>query len=226
VIRDVGSRFTLSLGATGATRDVATRFFATARSIRDVPTRTTVVARTFRNVPSRFVLAGGTRMWLRDITRADAPTAGTKSAVLPVGSATSNSGATNLSLALSGHRGSSQVSRSVASDQNANHQDQLIARFTSDPLATGVVSAQQWTIALAAAEADAHANSYLVASLYVWRPGTSAVVGYVYDSDAPLDGEWDPAERGLVASFSGASVTGQPKDVLVLEVWRHTTGAV
>jgi hypothetical protein len=166
-----------------------------------------------------------TRLFLRDVTSALAPSNGTKSAVLPVVAATSNSGAGYEDLSLLGTKGALQVTRSITADVNTNHQDQYIARFTSPPLADGVIPAQTWRLGIAMSEGDAAADSYLVISLYVWRPGTSSVVGYIRDSDSPLGVEWSATEDGQVVQFSGLAVTGQEDDVVVLEAWRHKAAA-
>jgi hypothetical protein len=171
-----------------------------------------------------------TRFYLRDTPSYEAPTAGKKSAVLPVAAVTDgNSGNPFENRSLLIQKGQtlpdSVISRS--SIANTAHQDQYLGRFTSRKLAAQTITAQTWTLAVATLETNAGANSFTVASVYVWRPGTSSVVGYIYDSDSPLGVEWSTTLDGQVLTFSGAAVTCQLGDVLVMEFWRHaaTQGA-
>lgn len=174
---------------------------------------------------AHFLEGAGEPLYLRDLTAPDAPTAGEKSTALPNAAATNNSGATFEDLSLLPEKGTSQVTRTRATDGNPNHQDQYIARFTSQPLlGTQTVLAQNWRIGIAVNEANAAANSQLMISFYVWRPGTSAVVGYIYDSHTVLGTEWSATEDGVEATFPGNMVVCQEGDVIVLEVWRHTVG--
>jgi hypothetical protein len=163
-----------------------------------------------------------TRLYLRDLTSSNAPTAGEKSAALPVGTFKGNSGTVE-SLSLSTTKGNSDVSTSITSLAQTAHQDGYIARFTSDPLTAQTIPAQSWTCAIKCQESNASANAFFVLSLYIWRPSTSSVVGYIYDSDTALSTEWPTTAAGRVFTISGAAITTQNNDVLVLEVWYHAT---
>jgi len=55
----------------------------------------------------------------------------------------------------------------------------------------------------------------------VWRPSTSSVVGFIYDSDTTLGVEWGTTEDGQVLSPTGSAVTVLAGDVLVISFWRH-----
>lgn len=79
---------------------------------------------------------------------------------------------------------------------------------------------------MATSEANAAANSFTIASIYIWRPSTSAVVGFIYDSDTALGVEWATTEDGQVLSPAGASLAVLAGDVLVIEFWRHATQAM
>jgi len=98
-----------------------------------------------------------------------------------------------------------------------------LSRFSSQALAAQTISANTWTLAAAVKESDANAESITIASIYVYRPSTSAVVGFVYDSDTALGVEYTTSEDGQVYSLSGSAVTAQNGDILVLEYWVHST---
>jgi len=162
-----------------------------------------------------------TRLYLRNVTAANTPTAGEKSAALPAGTFKGNSGAGFEDLSLLTTKGTAQVSKAITSLAQTAHQDLYIARFTSGPLAAQTIPAQTWTLAVATSESNTNANTFTIVSLYVWRPGTSSVVGYIYDSDTALGVEWATTEDGQVLTFSGSSIAVQAGDVLVLEFWAH-----
>jgi hypothetical protein len=162
-----------------------------------------------------------TRLYLRNILAAGAPTAGEKSTALPVGTAGLQSGANTQDRSLLLTKGTTQTSIAFTGLGQTTHQDNYLARFTSLPLSAQTVTAQTWTFALALNEANAAANSQLAPCIYLWRPGSSSVVGFVVDSDTPIGAEWGASEDGIVATVSGAAVTAVFGDVLVLEVWRH-----
>ena len=162
-----------------------------------------------------------TRLFLRDLTAANPPTAGEKSTALPVGTFQGNAGAGFEDLALKTTKGVAQVSKALTSLAQLAHQDSYIARFTSDALAAQTIAANTWTLAVATLETNANANSFTIGSIYVWRPSGAAVVGFVYDSDTALGVEWLTTEDGQVLSPAGAAVVVVDNDVLVLEFWRH-----
>lgn len=162
-----------------------------------------------------------TKLYLRDLTAANPPSNGEKSTALPVGTFKGNSGAGFEDRALKSAIGSAQTSKSIVSLAQTAHQDNYIVRFTSDRLGAQTINANTWTLAVCLAKTVVNANSLLVLSLYVWRPSSTSVVGYIYDSDTTIGAVWGNTEFGQVVTFSGSSVTTQDGDVLVLEVWRH-----
>lgn len=162
-----------------------------------------------------------TRLFLRLLTAADPASAGEKSTALPVGTFKGNSGAGFEDLALRTAKGAAQTSKALDALAQTAHQDNYLARFTSAPLAAQTIAAQTWTLALAVSEANTNANSFIIASIYVWRPSTQAVVGFIYDSDTALGAEWSTTEAGRVVTVSGSAVTTVADDVLVFECWRH-----
>lgn len=163
---------------------------------------------------------------MRDARAPEAPTYGTKSTALPgSGAATDgNSGKSFEDRTLHTVRGQGKPDSIISRTSIANtvHTDQYMARFTSRRLQAQSVAANTWTIGFAFLETDAGANSQLCLSVYVWRPSTNAVVGYIYDSDTALGAEWLATLDGIVTTFSGAAVTAELDDVIVVEVWRHT----
>ena len=164
-----------------------------------------------------------TKLYLHAATSSDAPTDGEHSTALPVGTFKGNSGTGFEDLSMSSLIGTSQTTKSLTSLAQTAAQDNYIARFTSPPLADQTIPAGTWTLGLQSLETNANANSFFQASIYVWRPSTSSVVGYVYDGSTALGTEWVATTQGRVFTVSGSSVTAQSGDVLVLEVWRSAT---
>ena len=161
------------------------------------------------------------KLYLHVATSPDAPTNGEKSTALPVGTFKGNSGTGFEDLSMSSLIGTTQTTKSIAGLAQTGHQDNYIARFTSPPLAAQTIAAGTWTFAVQTLETNAGANSMLAGSLYVWRPSTSSVVGYVYDSDTALGAEWGTTTKGVLVTVSGSAVAAKDGDVLVFEVWRH-----
>ena len=171
--------------------------------------------------------AGPTRLYLRDTPSYEAPTAGTKSAVLPnAASNDGNSGNPFENRSLLTVRGQTLPDSVITRSSIAStaHVDQYMCRFTSRKLEAQTISAQTWTAAVATLETNANANSVTMLSVYVWRPSNSTVVGYIYDSHTALGTEWSTTLDGQVLTFGGSSVSAQAGDVIVMEFWRHTDG--
>jgi hypothetical protein len=148
------------------------------------------------------------------------PTSGEHSAALPAGSsAGSFTSWRAMHTAPAGVAGAASSRLSLAT---TSHQDGAIQGFAI-PLKAGSISAQQWTLAIQVETTSLSAKPRTVLSLYVWRPSTSSVVGYIYDSDTPLDAsDWPTTKAGRVYTFGGVAVSGvQDGDLLCLEVWFH-----
>lgn len=157
-------------------------------------------------------------LYLRNATPPEAPSAGEKSAVLPVGT-TPNTGPPDYSLSLT--IGASALYSGVNTSATTAHQDVYVRRFSSPRLAAQTIAAGQWAYGFNLYAANTAANAFTVLSLYVWRPSTQTVVGYIYDSDTTLGTEWTTSFLGDVATFNGSAVTTIGDDVLVLEAWAH-----
>ncbi len=164
-----------------------------------------------------------TTFYLHDITTSYAPTNDEKSTALPVGTFTGNSGTGFEDLSMSSTKGTSQTSKTITSLAQNTHQDEYLARFTSPTLGAQTIPARTWTLSVATKESATNANSFAVGSIYVWRPSTSSVVGYIYDSASPRNPEFTTGERGEIYSLSGSSVATQVGDVIVLEFWVDAT---
>jgi len=157
-----------------------------------------------------------TRLYFRDIVSPDTPTAGSKSVALPTGTNNSLTANDNESLLLTQ---GSDVQVDITSLGQTARQSARFARFTSEPLASQTISANTWNYTLRNREANNNANAYKAASIYVWRPSTSAVVGYVYDSNAEIGIEWTTNFTNDSSNITGSAVTATNGEVLVCEVW-------
>jgi hypothetical protein len=169
-----------------------------------------------------------TRLYLRAALAAVSPTAGEKSTFYPqVGRLTNlNSGTGFEDLSLSTAKGAAQTSKVRATQaDNTTAQECYIARFSSPALAAQTIAANTWSKGIAVQESNSNANQFMAAGvIYVWRPGTSSVVGAVYDASGTYGTEHTTSEDGEVLNISGSSVTTQDGDILVYEHW--TTGTI
>ncbi len=120
-------------------------------------------------------------------------------------------------------------SGSVAFAKNG-YRDYYVSRFVSPPLVTTGITAQTWTVAVAAKEASLTnpVNTWPINTtsapcdicLYIWRPSTGAAVGTIFEnlsSGATANTGGKTAETGLVSTFSGGAVTAQAGDVIIYE---------
>lgn len=165
-----------------------------------------------------------TRLYLRDLTADNPPTAGEKSAVLPnftLGA--NNATGSQETRALKLVKGPAQTTIAQLGDATTSSRSNYIARYTSDALVAQTFGAGTWNFGLALSEQDGGANSRLLLSVYVWRPSNSSVVGYILDTTSPFTNEWAATEDRYLDTFTGADVTCQDGDVLVVEVWRSSS---
>jgi hypothetical protein len=171
-----------------------------------------------------------TRYYFRVATTAVSPTAGEKSAALPVGNFLGNSGTGFEDLSLSTSKGASQTNKGRNDANIDTHFDSYLARFSSDPIGAQTISTGTWTIA-AQVSASGFTNGFLCPIIYVWRPGTSSVVGYIVDSHSNLftptgfGSGWPTSPTGLAVGFTGGTVTSQNGDIIVCELWSHSQAA-
>ena len=158
-----------------------------------------------------------TRLYFRDIISPDTPTTGSKSVALPNGTNNSLTENDNQSLLL--EQGTSNTLVSITTLAQTTRQSGRFARFTSEPLASQTISANTWDYTLRNRTSNTFSNTYKAGSIYVWRPSTSSVVGYVYDSNAEIGLAWTTNFTNDSSNISGSSVTASQGDVLVIEVW-------
>jgi hypothetical protein len=158
-----------------------------------------------------------TRFFFATDTAAFAPTAGSKSTALPDG--TDNSLTANDSQSLLLTANNSASTESINTLAQTARQSGRFARFTSDRVTAQTISANTWTVVIDTRESNGSADAYLALSAYVWRPSTSSVVGYIYDSNAQIGAEWSLSLGAVTYTFSGSAVTAQTGDVVVIEVW-------
>lgn len=158
-----------------------------------------------------------TRLYFNDATSLNPPTSGTKSTALPDG--TDNSLTANDSQSLSLEQGTTNTTVSITTLAQTTRQSGRFARFTSNELATQTISANTWDYTLRNRTSNAASNTFKAASIYVWRPSTSSLVGYVYDSSAELGSSWVTNYTTDTTNISGSSVSILNGDVLVCEVW-------
>jgi len=157
-----------------------------------------------------------TRLYFRDETSSNAPTAGSKSTALPDGTDNSLTANDSQSLLLTT---ATDVQVNITTLAQSTRQSGRFARFTSDLLASQTISANTWNYTLRSRESNNFADAYKAGSIYVWRPSTSSVVGYVYDSNAQIGSEWTTNFTNDSSNISGSAVTATNGDVLVIEVW-------
>lgn len=86
-------------------------------------------------------------------------------------------------------------------------------------LGSQTIPAGNWQIAFQSLEGNAVSNQFLGLSIYVWRPSTSSVVGYIYDAQAQIGTEFPTAAAYIVATVAGSAVTAANNDTLVIELW-------
>jgi hypothetical protein len=122
--------------------------------------------------------------------------------------------------------GTLQKSVAYTTLNNQNPQQQPIARFLSAPIAAQTIAAQ--FIQFDAAVQQSNTNSSFQANavvLAVWRPGTGALVGTLFDSliGAPLiaSSTTETAPGVQTLAPTSTSVVAADNDILVVELWRN-----
>lgn len=166
-----------------------------------------------------------TRLYLRGdiLPSVDAPSAGEKSTALPAGTA---NGTTPTSYHMSPVEGSSQTSVTVTTLAQTTSQTGCLARFVSNRLPSGTISANTWTFFYASDESNGAANMFLSLSIYVWNTSSGIVRGFIYDNASGLGTEWATSQSAQSITVSGNAVTGSAGDLLVCEVWYNSVQAM
>lgn len=164
-----------------------------------------------------------TKFYLRNTAATGTTPTAEQSTALPVGTANSQAFQRGV---LSVTKGTSQTTNNQITLAQVAQQSGLpsvMSCFISAPLAAQTIPAATWTFAFAAAEGSTSANAFMACAVYVWRPGTGAKVGTIYDAATLLGTEWATSETGRVVTFSGASLAIQDGDVIILEAWYVAT---
>lgn len=129
--------------------------------------------------------------------------------------------------------GTSQASLTFVNTTVRNDEFGYVSKFVSEPLNMTSITAQTWTWNFAAKiSAGAPINAYptpstsdnLPVSVYVWRPSTGAKVLNIFDGNTSTTGYDVGFENNLnevneQGTFSGAAVTSQVGDVIIIEIW-------
>lgn len=100
----------------------------------------------------------------------------------------------------------------------------LVFVQASPPLAAAaaLLSSEPWAMGFSGLESDLRANAGLAVCVYVWRPSTSTVVGFVYDSATALGSEFSAtafSNPEFATVNSQHPVDALPGDLIVLECW-------
>lgn len=122
---------------------------------------------------------------------------------------------------------SAQTSIALTTNNVQTPQPSLMLRCVSAPIAAQTLSAQTITLGVGVKESNTNSNfACELVVLAVWRPGTGAIVGYLFDTGGLGVG---PGVLGNSTSqlwgTSGVTcspVTSQDGDILVFELWRST----
>jgi hypothetical protein len=123
--------------------------------------------------------------------------------------------------------GVAQTSFSTAFALTSTSKVTYVSRWVSDFLNVTSISANTWVLNFAAKSGDALAtypsdgSGKVFANIYIWRPSTNAKVGTIVDgacsNTTSNDGE--TAEKVVNVNFTGAAVTCQVNDVIIVEIW-------
>lgn len=101
-------------------------------------------------------------------------------------------------------------------------------RFVSEPLTAQTISANTWTFNIGTYQSNVvlnfpvtGANQTQYACVYVWRPSTTSVVGFIINGNT--NAQWNEYTNGATyncqnVTFSGSSVTAQLNDVICQEM--------
>ena len=169
-----------------------------------------------------------TFFYFHDQAPPDSPGETTNSVVLPAHTDESDLGIPARMMDFTA--GSSQVSVGGDTIATTNAQDNFFTSFSTPALKAFTFSSGiTWTIGVEVKTGNNSANSRIVLSIYVYRPSTSSVVGFLHDSDTFIGSDWIGNQTvGVVDTFvqSGGEVVGVSGDILVCEFWRHTNGQV
>jgi hypothetical protein len=170
-----------------------------------------------------------TKLYFRNLNAADSVAGTLPTSERSAATANATSGAIALQKKLELVKGSGTSVRSLASVASAASQKMVFGIWITDPLASAQSLDALGGVDFAFAAFETNANSNFAVNsfnIYVWRPSTGAVVGYILDfigggSVLPVSeagvGQYKVCV-GSVAS-AGPAVAALAGDVIVVEVW-------
>lgn len=106
-------------------------------------------------------------------------------------------------------------------NESGVHRDGMMRMFASDALSAVTIAAGTWRVGLSGTQSNAAADTYHNIVVYVWRPGTSSVVGAISDAHGGTGFGAEISDGRQIISFSGSSVTAQSGDRIIFEWWHH-----
>lgn len=107
---------------------------------------------------------------------------------------------------------------SVSLTPPAQNENDIMASFVWGRLSVGgTIAAGNWTLSAAGDRAGSGVTTRVRFSVYVWRPSTTSVIGFIVDGTT--QNLSDP-ETAFSTTLAGAAVSGtQAGDLVVCEVW-------
>jgi len=141
---------------------------------------------------------------------------------------TTGADATSVNRSMNTTIGTAQTSIAITTNATTSAQTYYFTKFVSLPLGQTSIAANTWTFNNAVAETSNLFTKFNGVSmyLYVWRPSTGALVGFICNN-AVISGPVEPnagnAEKFETTTWTGSAVTCQTGDVLILEIWATTT---
>lgn len=115
-----------------------------------------------------------------------------------------------------------ETSIAYTTDNVTTAQRQPLIRFISPALAAQTILGTQSIIVHHGANCSSTVSVFWTYfTLAIWRPGTGAVVGRIYDQKAASGGATSTNHGSFsVPNTSGTTQTAQAGDILILEIWR------
>ena len=139
------------------------------------------------------------------------------------------SDATTVNRSMNTSIGVLQASKAITAS-GVGAKKEYFTRFCSTPLAAQTIAAATWNLSFAAKTTVVGNQAFFTATwvspcLYVWRPGTGAIVGTIIDAAGTgfAGSQGANAEISTTGTFSGSAVTTQAGDILCFEVYLSYT---
>jgi hypothetical protein len=161
------------------------------------------------------------KFYLHDTTTTDTGTLPSAQLSAQLTAAVTATGAAT-NRAMDGTPGASQVSIAITTLAQTAAQAAWFRRWVSAPIAAQNVLGSV-TAVCGGSEANAGSNFSAIWVGYIWRPGTGASVGRLFDAgNAITSSEAGTTETNLtVTGNSALTVTAADGDIIVIELWRN-----